>query len=231
MLFRKMFALLAVAVSLPSVSAAQVGRATVTDGDTITVAGKRIRLWGLDAPESAQQCTGRDGRLWPCGRRAAAALDEHVFNRTVHCTQKDTDRYGRIVAECFVQGRSINRWLVSTGWAVAYREYSTAYVADENAARGQRRNIWQGPFQMPADYRRAQRSQSATRSAPVRQPSVPMVAGGCRIKGNISSSGQKIYHVPGQRDYERTRIDTGQGERMFCSAAEAQREGWRAAQR
>lgn len=52
----------------------------------------------------------------------------------------------------------------------------------------------------------------------------------CPIKGNISSGGQ-IYHTPGQRDYCRTVIDTSNGERWFCSEAEAEAAGWRAAQR
>lgn len=223
---------LAMAAAWPAASAEWAGRATVTDGDTLTVAGKRIRLWGLDAPESAQQCTGGDGRAWPCGRRAAAALDGHVMDRTVRCVQKDTDRYGRIVAECFVQGQSINRWLVGNGWAVAYRAYSLAYVADEDQARRSQRNIWQGPFQMPAEYRRSQRSaRSALPARPARAPSPPAARGNCSIKGNISSDGSRIYHMPGQRDYERTRIHPEQGERMFCSEAEATSAGWRPAKR
>jgi len=234
MLCRRVFVALAIAAGVVpwEASAERMGRASVIDGDTVQIAGERIRLWGMDAPESAQQCTGRDGRSWPCGRRAAAALDDHLLNQTVRCTRKDTDRYGRTVAECFVQGQSVNRWLVRQGWAVAYREYSTAYVAEETQARGERRGIWQGTFQMPAEYRRAQRSRGAPRSTPPRPAAgTPAVRGGCTIKGNISSSGAKIYHSPGQRDYARTRIDTAQGERMFCSAAEAERAGWRAAQR
>ncbi|WP_193752757.1 thermonuclease family protein, partial [Xanthomonas euvesicatoria] len=86
--------------------------ATITDGDTLTLAKKRIRLWGIDAPESAQQCTTQDGHSWPCGRRSAAALDGYLWDKTVRCQPKDTDRYGRVVAECFVQGQSVNRWMV-----------------------------------------------------------------------------------------------------------------------
>ena len=50
------------------------------------------------------------------------------------------------------------------------------------------------------------------------------------IKGNISGNG-RIYHMPGQYDYARTRINTGKGERWFCSEAEARAAGWRAAKR
>jgi hypothetical protein len=50
----------------------------------------------------------------------------------------------------------------------------------------------------------------------------------CRIKGNISRDGDRIYHVPGSRSYEETVIDATRGERWFCTAEEAQRAGWRA---
>lgn len=204
-----------------------VGRATVTDGDTLTVAKKRIRLWGIDAPESAQQCSTQNGHLWPCGRRSAAALDGYLLDKTVRCRPKDTDRYGRVVAECFVQGQSVNRWMVHSGWAVAYRQYATAFIADETDAKQHRRNVWQGPFQMPADYRRGKRDQAAQQA----QVATPPMPDGCRVKGNISRQGKKIYHVPGQRDYERTSIDLSRGERMFCSPEEAVQAGWQPAKR
>nr|WP_086020824.1 thermonuclease family protein [Xanthomonas vasicola] len=211
-----------------SVGAAElVGRATVTDGDTLTVAKQRIRLWGIDAPESAQQCTTQDRHSWPCGRRSAAALDGFLLDKTVRCQPKDTDRYGRVVAECFVQGQSVNRWMVHSGWAVAYRQYTTAFIADEANARQHQRNLWQGPFQMPADYRRSKRDHAARQA----QVTTPPGSSGCRIKGNISRQGKKIYHVPGQRDYERTSIDQARGERMFCSPEEATRAGWQPAKR
>ncbi len=155
--------LLLVFASVPGVTAELVGRATVTDGDTLAVAKQRIRLWGIDAPESTQQCNTKDGCSWPCGRRSAAALDSYVLDKTVRCHPKDTDRYGRVVAECFVQEQSVNRWMVRSGWAVAYREYATAFIADEANAHQQRRNLWQGSFQMPEDYRRSKRQQRHAR--------------------------------------------------------------------
>lgn len=202
------------------------GRATVVDGDTLAVNQKRVRLWGIDAPESAQQCADPHGKPWPCGRRAANALDAWLQGRTVRCVQRDVDRYGRSVAECLVHGDSVNAWMVRSGWAVAYREYATAYVGAEQLAKAGKRNLWQGAFQMPADYRRAQRAMQGedTRAARVRTP-------GCRIKGNISSAGARIFHLPGQRDYEQTRIQLQNGERWFCSAEEATAAGWRAAKR
>jgi hypothetical protein len=49
----------------------------------------------------------------------------------------------------------------------------------------------------------------------------------CSIKGNVSRSGERIYHVSGGRFYDRTKIDEGAGERFFCSEDEAAAAGWR----
>lgn len=137
------------------------GRASVIDGDTLEVAGIRIRLHGLDAPESTQTCTAQDGVSWRCGQRAALALDDLIAGRQVQCQVRDKDRYGRSVAECFVGGVSINDWLVRSGWAVAYRRYSKDYVAAEAEAQAAMRNIWSGTFTPPDAYRRQRRSQAS----------------------------------------------------------------------
>jgi len=80
---------------------------------------------------------------------------------------------------------------------------------------------------MPADYRRSKRAQAAQQA----QVTTPPVSSGCRIKGNISRKGKRIYHVPGQQDYQRTSIDLSRGERMFCTPEEAARAGWQPAKR
>ncbi|WP_300408792.1 cell wall-binding repeat-containing protein [Lagierella sp.] len=51
------------------------------------------------------------------------------------------------------------------------------------------------------------------------------------IKGNISTKGEKIYHVPGQNAYDRTRINPSKGERWFKTEREAQKAGWRRAEK
>ena len=89
-----------------------VGPATVVDGDTLDVGGTRVRLHGVDAPESGQSCVDQGAR-WPCGRRATRALAGRLGGRTVVCEERDRDRYGRIVAVCRQGGRDINAWLVS----------------------------------------------------------------------------------------------------------------------
>jgi endonuclease YncB( thermonuclease family) len=199
------------------------GVASVIDGDTIEVHGQRIRLHGIDAPESRQLCRRADGSSWRCGQQAALALSDRIGRGAVACEAKDRDRYGRIVAVCRKGGEDLNAWMVRQGWAVAYRRYSTDYVRAEAEARGQQRNIWSGEFVMPWDWRRRQRLAGEGGGA----SNAPKP--GCDIKGNISSSGERIYHVPGGRWHAKTRIDTAKGERWFCSEAEAKAAGWRRA--
>lgn len=132
------------------------GRANVLDGDTIEVQGRRIRLHGIDAPENDQICE-RSGRPWRCGQEATAALRSHLGGRSVTCHEVDVDRFGRSVARCLVNGQDVNAWLVRNGWALAYRRYSDAYVADEAQARAARRGIWSGQFQAPESHRQSGR--------------------------------------------------------------------------
>jgi hypothetical protein len=61
------------------------------------------------------------------------------------------------------------------------------------------------------------------------QSLVPASSGSCDIKGNISESGERIYHLPNNRYYDVTGIDESRGERWFCSEAEARAAGWRPA--
>lgn len=136
------------------------GTASVVDGDTLDIHGERIRLHGLDAPESSQLCR-RDGKPWRCGHSAANQLSEMIGRRTITCNVHDTDRYGRAVAVCSVSGEDINAWIVRQGLAVAYRRYSKDYVQEEQAAKAANAGIWDSEFQMPWDWRAARRSASA----------------------------------------------------------------------
>ena len=154
---------LVLAGALPACSGETVdpdlqGVASVIDGDTIEIHGTRIRLNGIDAPESGQRCQNARGTAWRCGQQAALALSDRIGRRQVNCQQTDTDRYGRVVADCFAGGENLNRWMVREGWAVAYRQYSTAYIAAEDDARTGQRGIWQGRFDMPWDWRAERRS-------------------------------------------------------------------------
>ena len=195
-----------------------VGVASVIDGDTLEVHGKRIRLHGIDAPESAQLCE-KDGRQYRCGQQAALALSDKIGRASIRCEQRDMDRYKRIVAVCRLGNVDLNAWMTREGWAVAYRQYSRDYVDEESAARAAKLGIWAGRFVEPSKWRRGDRLDS--------ERSGDSASGSCPIKGNISNRGERIYHVPGGRYYGQTRIDEQKGERWFCSEGEAQKAGWR----
>src|SRR5690606_8406982 len=115
--------------------------------------GQRIRLHGIDAPESSQPCIKPDQRRWRCGQRASFALANRIGNAILACHPRDIDRYGRVIAICFMADEDIGRWMVANGWAVSFRRYSVDYEADEILARRARINIWSGDFQMPWDWR------------------------------------------------------------------------------
>jgi endonuclease YncB( thermonuclease family) len=134
-----------------------VGPAYVVDGDTIKIQGVRIRFYGIDAPESSQQCSDATGTEYSCGQDATAALDNMVRGQTVRCDQRDTDKYGRAVAICTANGTDLNAALVEAGLAVAYRHFSLIYVGNEESARQAHRGLWAGSSEMPWDYRRSGR--------------------------------------------------------------------------
>jgi endonuclease YncB( thermonuclease family) len=136
---------------------AVVGRASVVDGDTIDIRGQRFRLFGIDAPESSQSCEDASGASYPCGRRAAQALDRMVEGRTVSCVQRDTDRYGRTVAVCSAGGVDLNGWMARNGQAVAYTQYGADYAGDAAQARREGAGIWQGRFEEPSRYRQSRK--------------------------------------------------------------------------
>ena len=109
-----------------------------------TSAAARIRFSGIDAPESRQSCRDRIGSQYACGRRAAFALSDKIGSQNISCEVLDHDRYGRLVATCSLGSLDLNGWMVSSGWALAYRQYSTAYVGAEEQAEAAKAGIWAG---------------------------------------------------------------------------------------
>ncbi|HSO43366.1 MAG TPA: thermonuclease family protein [Rhodospirillales bacterium] len=129
------------------------GRAVVVDGDTIEVAGERVRLHGIDAPESRQVCSV-GGSDWRCGESAALALADQADGRTVVCKGDQRDRYGRIIAVCFAGATDLNAMMVREGFALAYRQYSKDYVGEEESARISSKGVWRSSFIEPWKWRR-----------------------------------------------------------------------------
>jgi endonuclease YncB( thermonuclease family) len=204
------------------------GRATVIDGDSLEVGATETRLYGVDAPEALQTC-GEGAASWNCGRAAAEKLRELVGAREITCRQMDTDSYGRSVAVCRNGAVDLGAEMAKAGLALAYRRYSNDYVDEEARARAERRGVWSGKFTEPWNWRRTDTDDGANYTRPTQQRAQPQPPSeGCRIKGNINNEGERIYHVPGSKNFDETVIDESKGERWFCTEAEARRAGWRA---
>jgi endonuclease YncB( thermonuclease family) len=140
--------------AVPATARDLVGQVSIVDGDTLDIHDERIRLWGIDAPESTQLCRGRDRRPYRCGALAANTLDAFTRAKTVRCTPVDGDRYGRIVARCAAGKVDLGQLLVSRGLALEEPQYSHGhYAADQLAARRAGRGIWAGRFVEPSFYR------------------------------------------------------------------------------
>lgn len=198
-----------------------VGSARVTDGDTIVIGSVKVRLEGIDAPEADQTCGKAWFGTWKCGLEATRHLELLVRDRAVRCESKGTDAYGRMLGVCFTEGLELNADMVRNGFAWAFVKYSTRLVEVEADARAAKRGIWQGAA-IPAWQWRAERWRAAEGEKRAEGETQ------CLIKGNITRNGN-IYHLPWQRWYDKTRIETGKGERWFCTEAEAIAAGWRPA--
>jgi endonuclease YncB( thermonuclease family) len=136
-----------------------IGQASVIDGDTLEIHGTRIRLWGIDAPESDQLCRGEDSLPYRCGANAANELAAFIDGRPVVCMPMTSDRYGRTVAACAVGGADLADWLVRQGLALDWPRYSQGrYAKAQDEPRRSERGIWAGSFVEPWRFRECMRS-------------------------------------------------------------------------
>lgn len=194
----------------------------VIDGDTIEIeGGQRVRYIGIDTPETVDprkpvQCFGIE---------ASKKNKELVEGQRVRLEKDITDRdkYRRLLRYVWAGDTFVNLELVKQGFAHSYSyppdiKYQDRFVEAEREARMAKSGLW-----------------SVCRGEPdvIATPPAALTADGpidsCVIKGNVSSSGEKIYHLPDCGSYAKTQIDTGRGERWFCSETEAQTAGWRRA--
>ncbi|MFO0109703.1 MAG: thermonuclease family protein [Alphaproteobacteria bacterium] len=127
----------------------------VKDGDTINLSGVfDIRLLGIDAPEHDQTCKV-NGKTWNCGEEAAKFLTKLVLGKTVNCTNKKKEKYGRFLSLCTVDGKNINEIMIAEGLAVIY--LAEDFAEAERQARISQRGLWHSEFINPEDFRRAKR--------------------------------------------------------------------------
>jgi endonuclease YncB( thermonuclease family) len=138
----------------PALADDLIGQASVVDGDTLEIHGTRIRLWGIDAPESTQLCRGDDSLQYRCGAKAANDLDAFIARRPVDCMPINLDQYGRTVATCSAGGTDLGEWLVRGGLALDWPQFSKGrYDAAQRSAEHAGRGIWKGSYVEPWLYR------------------------------------------------------------------------------
>jgi endonuclease YncB( thermonuclease family) len=142
--------IIALAVCGPAFADDLIGQASVIDGDTIEIHGTRIRIFGIDAPESDQLCHDGRSNRYRCGQKASNMLFDFIDRRPVECIEVDRDRYKRAVSVCSVGGTDIADWLVRNGLALDWPQYSKGGYADAQAeAKRGRRGMWGGSFKEP----------------------------------------------------------------------------------
>lgn len=178
----------------------------ISDGDTITILTPakqqiRIRLWGIDSPESGQDF----------GQRAKQAASDLAFGKEVAIQVRSKDRFGRTVGDVILpSGKSLNREMVRGGWAWWYKRFAPAdreLARLEAEARTAKRGLWAGSNPIaPWEWRK----------------------GGSEVVGTgvIGNRNSRIYHAPNCRSVSRMRQENRVA---FDSAPAAEKAGYRKA--
>lgn len=203
----------------------------VVDGDTIDVMinGKteRLRLIGINTPEIVDprkpvECFGREA-----SDNAKKLLDGAEVKIAADSTQDDKDIYGRLLRYVWrADGLFYNSEAIKDGFAYEYTYrlpyiYQKDFKAAQKYAQDNQLGLWADGACNKKNIVPALKNNSTAASAPTDK--------NCVIKGNISSESVKIYHLPNCPYYKQTIINESQGEKWFCTEAEAVAAGWRKA--
>ena len=200
----------------------------VVDGDTIDVSVdgkvKRLRLIGINTPETVDprklvECFGVEA-----SNKAKTLLTGKKVSLESDGSQGELDKYNRLLRYVFLEdGTNINLLMIKEGYAYEYTynlpyKYQTEFKNAQKQAEANKAGLW-SPNACNED---------ATKSVPTNTTETSNEKS-CTIKGNISSSKEKIFHMIGCGSYNKTVIDESRGEKWFCSEKEAIDAGWRKA--
>ncbi len=152
-------------LTAPAAAETITGKPQFGDGDTFRVSGTKIRIFGIDTPETEQECRTADNACYACGAAATDYVAELVGDNDVSCEPTGATTYDRKVAVCSVGDTDLAHEMLKAGWAVAYRRYlddvpgkRALYEGAEDQAKAGQDGMWQGRFTMPWDWRRGSRS-------------------------------------------------------------------------
>ena len=204
----------------------------VVDGDTLIIEmedkEERVRLIGVDTPESVHPDASKNVET---GKIASDFTKSRLEGEYIELEfdVQERDRYGRILAYVWHDGEMYNKVLLREGYAQVATfppnvKYVDLFTETQLTARNNKVGFWNDLF-----------VETSPPTAPIvdnKHDNLTVSPYSDRlIKGNISSSGEKIFHAPGQRDYKKTVIDESKGERWFATESEAINAGWRKAKR
>ena len=144
---------LIIIVSLLCCNISLANNLKIVDGDTIVLNGEKIRFSGIDTPELKQTCL-HNNEIVDCGMSAKILLIKKIGNKTPECISEGKDVYNRTLAECFINGKSLSKFLVRSGYAFAYRKYSKKFIDDEDFAKANKNGMWAMKFKYPWDFRK-----------------------------------------------------------------------------
>jgi endonuclease YncB( thermonuclease family) len=203
----------------------------ITDGDTVVIAGRNIRLLDLDAPESDQVCLDYNGEFWRCGVAARDALIAWAATKQWRCHLTGERTYNRSLASCVVDGENVSQWMVRAGWALSPNNgkgYSHRFDADEQQARAYKAGLWSGAFYAPWNWRNRNCKTEVLGATNIPIDAQQKLCGSpdippdpnCTIKATVRV-GKCIYHLPGDHYYGALKT-TGRSKRWFCTEQEAE---------
>lgn len=207
----------------------------VIDGDTVELeTGQKVRYIGIDTPETVSpskpvQCFGKE---------ASNKNKELVLGKQVRLEKdvSETDKYGRLLRYVWIGDILINEVLVREGYAQSSTyppdiKYQDKFLEAQRLAKEENKGLWSACdyFGQPSSVSSATSSPTTQPTTTQTQPTATTQVEDCIIKGNISNSGEKVYHLPGCFSYNQTVINESRGERWFCSEEDAVSTGWRKA--
>jgi endonuclease YncB( thermonuclease family) len=126
------------------------------EGDSVSVNGQIVKLWGIDAPDLKQTCTTRQGQSYDCFTPAKNMLAGFIGQNQVTCYIRGQDRHGQKVGTCAVGDLDLAALMVRAGWALAYFDLSPQYIELEADAQARKRGLWAGKLEPPWSWRSRQ---------------------------------------------------------------------------